>query len=68
MPAGVVHAWRPGTHQTLCGVQLSRSGLRRFPHVDWAEAQSATGRDAGRVVHVCPRCAAAMGRRCDERR
>jgi hypothetical protein len=63
-----VHAWRPGTNQTLCGLQLSRSGLLRFPHVDWSDAQPATGRDADRVREVCPRCAAAMGRRRDERR
>ena len=67
-PSGAVHAWRQGTNQTLCGVQLSRAGLLRFPHVDWADVQPATGRDADRVVEVCPGCAAAMGRRRDERR
>jgi hypothetical protein len=67
MPAGAVHAWRQGTNQTLCGLQLSRSGLRRFPHVDWVDVQPATGRDADRVSEVCARCAAAMGRRRDER-
>jgi hypothetical protein len=66
-PAGEVHAWRPGTNQTLCGRQLSRSGLLRFSHVEWADVQPATGRDADRVVDVCPRCSAAMGRRRDER-
>ena len=66
-PAGTVHAWRPGTNQTLCGLQLSRTGLLRFPHVPWAEAQPATGRDADRVQEVCPRCAAATGRRRGER-
>jgi hypothetical protein len=68
MPAGEVHAWRPGTNQTLCGRQLSRSGLARFPHVEWADVQPGTGRDADRVAEVCPRCAAATGRRRDERR
>jgi hypothetical protein len=66
-PAGSVHAWRQGTNQTLCGLQLSRSRLVRFPHVDWADVQPATGRDADRVADVCPKCAAAMGRRRDER-
>ena len=68
MPSGSVHAWRSGTNQTLCGLQLSRSGLMRFPHVDWVDVQPATGRDADRVQEVCPRCASAMGRRRDERR
>jgi hypothetical protein len=68
MPAGSVHAWRPGTNQTLCGLQLSRSHLTRFPHVEWVDVQPATGRDADRVADVCPRCAAATGRRRDERR
>jgi hypothetical protein len=67
MPSGVVHAWRQGTNQTLCRLQLSRAGLLRFPHVEWADVQPATGRDADRVVEVCARCAAGMGRRRDER-
>ncbi|HYO38708.1 MAG TPA: hypothetical protein VER39_03535 [Nocardioidaceae bacterium] len=67
MPAGSVHAWRPGTNSTLCGLQLSRSALRRFPHVDWVDVQPDTGRDADQVQEVCPRCAAGMGRRRDER-
>jgi hypothetical protein len=66
-PAGSVHAWRQGTNQTLCGLQLSRSRLLRFPHVDWVDVQPATGRDADQVSEVCPKCAAAMGRRRDER-
>ena len=32
-PGGEVHAWRQGTNQTVCGLALSRSRLRRFPHV-----------------------------------
>ena len=35
-PAGDVHAWEPGTNQTLCGLALSRSQLTRFPHVPFA--------------------------------
>lgn len=66
-PAGTVHAWQPRTNQTLCGVPLSRAGLTRFPHIQWADVQPATGRDADRVQEVCPRCAAAMGARRDER-
>lgn len=66
-PAGTVHAWLPGTNQTLCGVPLSRARLLRFPHIQWADVQPATGRDADRVLEVCPRCAAGMGRRRDER-
>ena len=60
-PAGEVHAWLPHTNQTLCGLQLSRSGLQRFPHIQWADVQPATGRDADQVDSVCRRCAAAMG-------
>lgn len=67
MPAGEVHAWLPGTNQTLCGLSLSRSLLDRFPHVDWVDVQPATGRDADRVSAVCPRCAAATQRRRDSR-
>jgi hypothetical protein len=66
-PADEVHAWLPGTNQTLCGLQLSRQGLRRFPHVEWADVQPATGRDADQVTTVCRTCAAATGRRRDEK-
>ena len=66
-PAGEVHAWVPGTNQTVCGVPLHRAGLRRFSHVDWRDAQPATGRDADQVTSVCRRCAAGMGQRRDER-
>jgi hypothetical protein len=67
MPAGEVHAWEAGTNQTLCGLALARSELRRFPHVAWADVQPGTGRDADGVSRVCPRCAAATGRRRDDR-
>jgi hypothetical protein len=66
-PAGEVHAWLPGTNQTLCGLSTKRSQLTRFSHVDWRDVQPATGRDADRVVEVCPRCAAAMGQRRDSK-
>jgi len=66
-PAGTVHAWLPGTNQTLCGLPLSKAQLLRFPHIQWADVQPATGRDADQVQEVCPRCAAGMGRRRDER-
>lgn len=66
-PAGTVHAWVPRTNQTLCGVPLSKAGLLRFPHIQWADVQPATGRDADQVQEVCPRCAAGMGQRRDER-
>jgi hypothetical protein len=66
-PAGEVHAWHSGTNETLCGLSLHRSRLVRFPHVTWADVQPATGRHADEVSRVCPRCAAGMGRRRDER-
>ena len=64
-PGGEVHAWLPGTNQTLCGLALSRSGLTRFPHVDWSDARPESGRHADEVRRVCPRCDAATGRRRD---
>ncbi|MCW2832685.1 MAG: hypothetical protein JWN68_638 [Nocardioides sp.] len=66
-PAGEVHAWHPGTNQTLCGLSLHRSQLRRFSHIEWPDVQPATGRDADRVAEVCRRCAAAMGERRDSK-
>jgi hypothetical protein len=64
-PSGEVHAWRPGTNQTLCGLSTKRSRLDQFAHVDWLDVQPATGRDADQVAAVCPRCAGAMGRKRD---
>jgi hypothetical protein len=58
-PAGEVHAWVPGTNQTVCGLALSRSRLSRYPHVEWADAQPESGGHADAVRRVCPRCAAA---------
>lgn len=66
-PAGEVHAWVPGTNQTVCGRALSRERLERFPHIFWADAQPASGRYADEVTAVCRRCAAGMGARRDEK-
>lgn len=66
-PAGEVHAWSPGANQTLCGLALSKAGLLRFPHIAWPEVQPESGGSADRVRRVCPRCAAAMGRRSRSR-
>jgi hypothetical protein len=65
-PGGEVHAWLPGTNRTVCGLSTSRSRLARFPHVDWRDVQSLTGRDADLVSAVCHRCAAGTGQRRDE--
>jgi hypothetical protein len=65
MPAGEVHGWRSRTNSTLCGLQLSRAQLVRFPHVSWADVQPATGAHADAVQTVCRRCAAALGARRD---
>ena len=68
LPTGEVHAWEPGTNQTLCGLQLSRSHLLRFAGVRWADAQPDSGGSADYVADVCRRCAAATGRREGEKR
>ncbi len=62
-PGGEVHAWLPGTNQTVCGLALSRTRLRRFPHVrfDFRGTDVVTPEDE--VRHICPRCTAATGRR-----
>ncbi|GGQ87685.1 hypothetical protein [Couchioplanes azureus] len=62
-PGGDVHAWAPGTNQTVCGLALSRSRLRRFPHVpfDFRATDVLTAED--QVGHICPRCVAATSRR-----
>jgi hypothetical protein len=62
MPAGEVHAWWPGTNQTLCGLALSRSRLHRFHHVRWPEAFPESGGSAAEVRQVCRRCEGATGR------
>ncbi len=61
-PGGEVHAWTPGTNQTLCGLALSRSRLGRYPHVEWEDILPESGRHADAVRRVCPRCAAGVGR------
>ena len=66
-PAGEVHAWYPGTNQTLCGLALSRSRLTRFGGTDWADVQPATGAHADAVQEVCRRCAAATGAKRDSK-
>ena len=67
-PAGEVHAWLPGTNQTVCGLALSRSALRRFPHIRWDYRPSDVLTAADQVGHVCARCAAAMAPRRGDRR
>ena len=66
-PGGEVHAWYPGTNQTLCGLALSRSQLVRFAGTDWAEVQPATGAHADEVQDVCRHCLAATGTRRDSK-
>ena len=62
-PGGEVHAWARGTNQTVCGLALSRSLLRRFPHVpfDFRKTDVVTAED--QVRYVCPRCVAATTKR-----
>lgn len=66
-PAGEVHGWLRGRNSTVCGLQLSRSGLRSFPDVRWADVQPESGGRADAVAAVCPRCAAAGGKRRDDK-
>jgi len=58
-PAGEAHAWLPGTNQTLCGLALSRSALRRFPHVRFDFRASDVLTDTDPIGRICPRCLAA---------
>ncbi len=67
-PAGEVHAWLPGTNQTVCGLALSRSALRRFPHVRWEYRPTDVLTAADRVGHICARCARARAPRQTARR
>ncbi|MEV7628778.1 hypothetical protein [Actinoplanes sp. NPDC089786] len=59
VPAGEVHAWLPGTNQTVCGLALSRTRLLRFPHVpfDFRATDVLTAEDE--IGYLCPRCVAA---------
>lgn len=68
LPAGEVHAWQPGSNQTVCGLSLSRSRLTRFPHVRWPDTFPESGGAADRVRRVCPRCASVAGRHGDDAR
>jgi hypothetical protein len=58
-----VHAWTPGRNETVCGLSLRRSALRRFPHVPFDFQATDVLTDADRVGRVCPRCLAASRRR-----
>ena len=66
-PAGEVHAWLPGTNQTVCGLPLHRAQLRRFAGTSWADVQPATGAHADEVREVCRKCAAGMGEKRDSK-
>ena len=59
-PGGEMHAWTPGTNQTLCGLALSRSRLGCYPHVDCEDILPESGRHADAVGRVCPRCPAGV--------
>ena len=67
-PAGEVHGWFRGQNSTVCGLQLSRSGLRTFSDVEWPDVQPASGGRADAVQEVCPRCAAGVEGRTSKRR
>jgi hypothetical protein len=67
-PGGDLHAWLPGTNQTLCGLALSKSSLTRFPHVAWSDLRRDVEDEEGRPVSVCRRCDAATGHPRAERR
>lgn len=62
-PGGEVHAWTPGTNQTLCGLALSRTRLRRFPHVRFDFRATDVITAADQIGYICPRCVAATTRR-----
>jgi len=58
-PGGDVHAWQPGHNSTVCGLALSRSALRRFPHVRFDFRASDVLTDTDPIGRICPRCLAA---------
>ncbi|NES26136.1 hypothetical protein GCE86_26935 [Micromonospora terminaliae] len=67
-PGGEVHAWLPGQNQTVCGLQLSRTRLRRFPHVPFDYSGTDVLTEADPEGYICPRCLAAVsGRREGEK-
>lgn len=62
-PGGRVHAWLPGQNQTVCGLALSRTRLRRFPHVRFDYLGTDVLTEADAVGWIGPRClAATLGR------
>jgi hypothetical protein len=61
-PTGLVHAWRRGTRQTLCGVLLKGSELTTFRDVEWDDVQPVPGSDLDLQMRICPGCAAATSR------
>jgi hypothetical protein len=58
-PGGEVHAWLPGQNQTMCGLPLSRTRLRRFPHVPFDYSATDQLTEVDPEGYVCPRCLAA---------
>ncbi|RZU53610.1 hypothetical protein EV385_5541 [Krasilnikovia cinnamomea] len=66
-PGGEVHAWLPGTNQTVCGLALSRSRLQRFPHATFDFRPSDVVTTADQIRHICPRCLGGTGARRGER-
>lgn len=67
-PRGAVHAWLPGSAETLCGQSLGGHPLRRRPLRRFADLRFATlaALDAvGPDRHVCPGCRAAAAMRRD---
>jgi hypothetical protein len=67
-PAGEVHGWLRGHNQTVCRLALSRSRLRSFADVEWADVQPASGGRADAVQVVCARCTAGIEGRTSRRR
>ena len=53
-PRGEVHAWTPGANQTLRGLLLHGSRLDRYPHVEWADVQTESGRPRRRRLSGLP--------------
>jgi hypothetical protein len=68
VPAGEVHAWLPGTNQTVCGLALSRTRLLRFPHVPFDFRATDVLTDQDEIGYICPRCVAATTRRGERAR
>jgi len=68
LPAGEVHGWERGQNSTVCGLSLSKSRLRTFAGLVWADVQPESGGSAERVQSVCPRCRAGIEGRTSKRR